>query len=305
MCSHNHFCAITRVDYDEYRHCRESAASALASSAGKPYGSIPISAHLALILAICIAFKRQQRQLLSSWLHYTWFTIATNMSEIRYMIKLLINFACKLYNFTWLNGYWTNLFGNGYAMTGWWMMMAATLKTTRTATITKMSAAITVAAVPAMSFTSLSSSPSSLLSLKYANDCLVNKSTIQKSNFFMCCSQFRSQFISIVMLMINQIFSWLPNWLRTTQNVINNGRAMNSSEQIANNLFLNKTQYGNNDDTHPSYTTTLCQSNIIQLLDSFKQIDSAKSGNLKTFECIIPASTLKQNIQQKGLINKH
>lgn len=302
MCSHNHFCAITRVDYDEYRHCRESAASALASSAGKPYGSIPISAHLALILAICIAFKRQQRQLLSSWLHYTWFTIATNMSEIRYMIKLLINFACKLYNLTWLNGYWTNLFGNGYATSGWLMMMA-TLKTTRTATITKMSAATTVASAPAMSFTSLSSSPSSVLSLKYANDCLVNKSTIQKSNFFMCCSQFWSQFISIVMLMINQILSWLPNWLHTTQNIINNGRTINSSEQIPNNLFLNKTQCGNNDD--PLYTTTLCQRNIIHLLDSFKQIDSVKSGNLKTFECIIPTSTLKQNILHKGLINKH
>lgn len=121
----------------------------------------------------------------------------------------------------------------------------------------------------------------------------------------MCCSQFWSQFISIVMLMIIQIFSWLPNWLCTTQTVINNGKTINSTEQITNNLFVNKTQCENNNDTHPSYTTTLCQSNNTQLLDSFKQIDSVKSGDSKLFECIMPASTLKRNIQQKGLINTH
>lgn len=59
MCSHNHFCAITRVDYDEYRHCRESAASALASSASQPNRTIPLAAHLTLILALYATIKRQ------------------------------------------------------------------------------------------------------------------------------------------------------------------------------------------------------------------------------------------------------
>lgn len=32
VCSLNHYCAITRIDYREYRQCLETAASALASS---------------------------------------------------------------------------------------------------------------------------------------------------------------------------------------------------------------------------------------------------------------------------------
>ncbi|KAJ3641479.1 hypothetical protein Zmor_027986 [Zophobas morio] len=31
-CAHNHYCAITRVDYEEFAHCLKTAASALASS---------------------------------------------------------------------------------------------------------------------------------------------------------------------------------------------------------------------------------------------------------------------------------
>lgn len=36
VCALNHYCAITRVDYREYKECFQTAASALASSASRP-----------------------------------------------------------------------------------------------------------------------------------------------------------------------------------------------------------------------------------------------------------------------------
>lgn len=36
MCALNHYCAITRVDYREYKECFQTAASALASTASRP-----------------------------------------------------------------------------------------------------------------------------------------------------------------------------------------------------------------------------------------------------------------------------
>lgn len=109
MCAHNHFCAITRVDYDEYRHCRESAASALASSADRPYRSIPLAAQLTLILALYATIKRQSRQLLYSWFNFGWLTLV-NMSKAMY-IGAVINFAHKL-NYMWLSYCCTKLFNN-------------------------------------------------------------------------------------------------------------------------------------------------------------------------------------------------
>lgn len=96
MCAHNHFCAITRVDYEEFRHCRESAASALASSAGKPNSSVPLSALLALVLAVYTALQRQQRLLLFGWLHFVWLVVV-NMSKVKCMTRVLVNFAYGLF----------------------------------------------------------------------------------------------------------------------------------------------------------------------------------------------------------------
>lgn len=36
MCALNHYCAITRVDYREYKECFKTAASALASTSTRP-----------------------------------------------------------------------------------------------------------------------------------------------------------------------------------------------------------------------------------------------------------------------------
>lgn len=70
MCALNHYCAITRVDYHEFRHCLESAASALASSSARPNVCIPIAANIALLLATYTIMKCQQRKLLFEWLQF-------------------------------------------------------------------------------------------------------------------------------------------------------------------------------------------------------------------------------------------
>jgi len=44
-CEHTHYCAITRLDYPEFRSCLETAASALASA-----GVIALSIHWSLLI---------------------------------------------------------------------------------------------------------------------------------------------------------------------------------------------------------------------------------------------------------------
>lgn len=70
VCALNHYCAITRVDYHEFRHCLESAASALASNSARPNVCIPIIANIALLLTTYTIMKCQQRQLFFEWLQF-------------------------------------------------------------------------------------------------------------------------------------------------------------------------------------------------------------------------------------------
>jgi hypothetical protein len=49
-CAHTHYCAITRLDYPEFRSCLETAASALASA-----GVIALSIHWSLLVLLLLA----------------------------------------------------------------------------------------------------------------------------------------------------------------------------------------------------------------------------------------------------------
>jgi len=49
-CAHTHYCAITRLDYPEFRSCLETAASALASA-----GVIALSIHWSLLVLLLVA----------------------------------------------------------------------------------------------------------------------------------------------------------------------------------------------------------------------------------------------------------
>jgi hypothetical protein len=62
ICSLNHYCAITRIDYREYRQCLDSAASALASNT-RP-GVDVMSTQLLLLLIALIHLYIHQRTLL-------------------------------------------------------------------------------------------------------------------------------------------------------------------------------------------------------------------------------------------------
>ncbi|KAG4079828.1 hypothetical protein HA402_014959 [Bradysia odoriphaga] len=68
VCALQHYCAITRVDYREFRQCLETAASALASSSKSSSSSI--TQYLTLVLTIFVTFKCDQRKLLLDWLHF-------------------------------------------------------------------------------------------------------------------------------------------------------------------------------------------------------------------------------------------
>ncbi|GLV41068.1 uncharacterized protein CBL_04592 [Carabus blaptoides fortunei] len=52
-CAHTHYCAITRVDFREYRHCLETAASALASASSNAH---PLFFNVLLIAQIIVIF---------------------------------------------------------------------------------------------------------------------------------------------------------------------------------------------------------------------------------------------------------
>lgn len=66
ICALNHYCAITRVDYREFRACLESATGALSSSAPS---SGPTIFRFTLLLSVLAAFSQSpQRKLLLDWL---------------------------------------------------------------------------------------------------------------------------------------------------------------------------------------------------------------------------------------------
>lgn len=101
VCALNHYCAITRVDYHEYRHCLDSAASALSSSSARPNVCIPIVANIALLLAIYIIMKCQQRQLLLELLQFLVVGIVIDLLIVQCMRKSI----CMLSSFQWINNY--------------------------------------------------------------------------------------------------------------------------------------------------------------------------------------------------------
>lgn len=101
VCALNHYCAITRVDYHEYRHCLESAASALASSSARPNVCIPIVANIALLLATYIIMKCQQRQLLFELLQFLVVDIVIGLLIVQRMRKCI----CMLSSLQWISNY--------------------------------------------------------------------------------------------------------------------------------------------------------------------------------------------------------
>lgn len=93
----NHYCAITRVDYHEFRHCLESAASALASHATRAHLCIPIVAHIAFILAICAIVKyRRHCELLIEWMYFRLVDGLVNILLAKCVITLLVDLVHKL-----------------------------------------------------------------------------------------------------------------------------------------------------------------------------------------------------------------
>lgn len=101
VCALNHYCAITRVDYHDFRHCLESAASALASNSMRPRASVPIVTHIALILAIYSIIKCRQRKLLLEWLNFLIIDHLSNMLQAKCTIMAAVKLAHKL-QFQWL-----------------------------------------------------------------------------------------------------------------------------------------------------------------------------------------------------------
>lgn len=71
VCSLNHYCAITRIDYREYRQCLETAASALASTTRSVKGDMNNKILLLLIAFIQLLLHQQfvLTQILSSAIH--------------------------------------------------------------------------------------------------------------------------------------------------------------------------------------------------------------------------------------------
>ncbi|KAL1139956.1 hypothetical protein AAG570_006933 [Ranatra chinensis] len=53
-CAQTHYCAVTRLEYSQFRHCLEAAASALASSAAPPALARPLLLLLQLLLPLLL-----------------------------------------------------------------------------------------------------------------------------------------------------------------------------------------------------------------------------------------------------------
>ena len=62
VCTLHHYCAITRVDYREFRQCLETAASALASNTRTIIGNSNVNRIFLLILTLIqlLVYKRKQ-----------------------------------------------------------------------------------------------------------------------------------------------------------------------------------------------------------------------------------------------------
>lgn len=104
-CALNHYCAITRVDYHEFRHCLESAAGALASAGTRPNVCIPVVIHVALLLAIYTTMKCQQRKLLFEWLQFLIIDLAIGvlLLLVEYSRKLIVTVFDAFASLQWQN----------------------------------------------------------------------------------------------------------------------------------------------------------------------------------------------------------
>lgn len=111
VCALNHYCAITRVDYHEFRHCLESAASALASSSARPNVCIPIVANIALLVATYIIMKCQQRQLLFELLQFLVvdIVIVIALLFVQCMRNGIVTFMHCMLSLQWINNYVSSL----------------------------------------------------------------------------------------------------------------------------------------------------------------------------------------------------
>ncbi|XP_031639378.1 acid sphingomyelinase-like phosphodiesterase 3b isoform X2 [Contarinia nasturtii] len=111
VCALNHYCAITRVDYNEFNHCLETAASALAASGARPNVCIPIAANIALLLATYTVMKCQQRKLLFEWLQFLIVDLVICMLILvkcsRKPIVVMFDALLSSY-YQWLSDNWTN-----------------------------------------------------------------------------------------------------------------------------------------------------------------------------------------------------
>lgn len=96
-CALNHYCAITRIDYNEFQQCLKSAASALASSSGKPSCFALSSTHLTLTLAIYSALNYQQKKIFIEWIHFVLIEafIVRYFKEVLSAISNLYKGTCK------------------------------------------------------------------------------------------------------------------------------------------------------------------------------------------------------------------
>lgn len=104
VCALNHYCAITRVDYREFRQCLETAASALASSSKSSGSTI---SRLTLLLSVFATIgKSPQRRLLIGWLHHLAFGVPR--AAVTPLIQSLTRFAMLVVQcLVWVWLYWT------------------------------------------------------------------------------------------------------------------------------------------------------------------------------------------------------
>ena len=93
VCALNHYCAITRVDYREFRQCLESAASALASSSKSSESTL---SHATFYLSVLLAiFRCNHRKLLLEWLHFMFDVKLIAIQILKCVIKNV--FHCLYY----------------------------------------------------------------------------------------------------------------------------------------------------------------------------------------------------------------
>lgn len=105
VCTLNHYCAITRVDYREFRQCLETAASALASNTRPIFVSNHLNRLFLLTLTLIQLCLHQRSHLASSlatalYLYTAWVaqvkTLLRNCSHFGFLLLLNLHKLVKL-----------------------------------------------------------------------------------------------------------------------------------------------------------------------------------------------------------------